>query len=202
VDSAGSSPPESEAGALASPSAEALVGLLAEPSRLRVVAALALGATTAETIEKATGLDGRQVRAALDRLVRGRLVATTPGAGLRLAEACFSEAARVSSNAARAAKVSVEDLGVSEEEAKVLRPFFDDGRLTGIPAPRSKRLKLLNFLAGRFEPGRVYPERDVNALLGRFHADVAALRRYLVDEGFLERRQGFYWRAGGTFDVD
>ena len=30
----------------------------------------------------------------------------------------------------------------------------------------------------------------------------AALRRYLVDEEFLERRQGFYWRAGGTFELD
>ena len=30
----------------------------------------------------------------------------------------------------------------------------------------------------------------------------AALRRYLVDEGFLERRDGFYWRVGGTFDID
>ena len=38
-------------------------------------------------------------------------------------------------------------------------------------------------------------------VLGRFHPDFAALRRYLVDEGFMERRGGFYWRAGGTFDV-
>lgn len=29
----------------------------------------------------------------------------------------------------------------------------------------------------------------------------AALRRYLVDEEFLHRRDGFYWRAGGTFEV-
>jgi DNA-binding transcriptional ArsR family regulator len=202
VNGAGSSPPDRIAEVPAGPSADALVGLLAEPVRLRVVAALALGATTTETIEAAAGLEGRQVRAALDRLVRGGLVATAPGGGLRLAEECFSAAARASSHAARSAKVSVEDLGVSGEEAKALRPFFDDGRLTGIPAPRSKRLKLLNFLAGRFEPGRVYPERDVNAVLGQFYSDVASLRRYLVDEQFLERRQGFYWRAGGTFDVD
>ncbi len=182
--------------------AEALVGLLAEPARLRVVAALALGATTADAIEEAAGLDGRQVRSALDRLVRGGLVVAAPGGGLRVAEERFRAAARASSTAARAAKVTVEDLGASDDEAKVLRPFFDNGRLTGIPAPRSKRLVLLNFLASRFEPGKVYPERDVNALLAAYHDDVAALRRYLVDEEFLERRGGFYWRAGGTFDVD
>ena len=58
---------------------------------------------------------------------------------------------------------------------------------------------VLDFLSMQFEPGRAYPERDVNFMLGKFHADYAALRRHLVDEGFLERRDGFYWRAGGTF---
>lgn len=61
---------------------------------------------------------------------------------------------------------------------------------------------MLDWLAARFEPGKTYPERDVNLLVGMAHADVAALRRYLVDEGFLERRDGFYWRAGGTFELD
>jgi len=31
--------------------------------------------------------------------------------------------------------------------------------------------------------------------------DHAALRRYLVDEGFLSRQAGVYWRSGGTVDV-
>jgi len=75
------------------------------------------------------------------------------------------------------------------------------GRLTRIPAARAKRLAVLDILAGRFEPGRVYPERNVNAILREYNEDVAALRRYLIDEEFLERREGFYWRAGGTFEV-
>ncbi len=51
------------------------------------------------------------------------------------------------------------------------------------------------------EPGRVYVESDGNGILGQVHDDYAALRRYLVDEGLLERRDGFYWRTGGTFEV-
>jgi hypothetical protein len=70
-----------------------------------------------------------------------------------------------------------------------------------IPRRRRPRLLVLDVLAGRFEPGRTYHEGEVNRILGAFHADVAALRRYLVDEEFMERRDGFYWRAGGTFDV-
>ena len=38
-------------------------------------------------------------------------------------------------------------------------------------------------------------------VLRAFFADYAALRRYLVDEGFLARDAGEYWRAGGHVDV-
>ncbi len=83
----------------------------------------------------------------------------------------------------------------------IVRRFVTGGRLVTIPARLSKRRLVLDWLAQGFEPGRVYPEAVVNRMLGRYHPDFAALRRYLVDEGFMERRQGFYWRAGGSFDV-
>jgi hypothetical protein len=38
----------------------------------------------------------------------------------------------------------------------------------------------------------------VNLTLGQWHSDTASLRRYLVDEGFLDRSEGQYWRSGGT----
>ena len=56
------------------------------------------------------------------------------------------------------------------------------------------------FAASRFRVGETYDETAVNNLLRPRHPDVAALRRYLVEEGFLERRDGRYWRAGGTVD--
>jgi hypothetical protein len=43
-----------------------------------------------------------------------------------------------------------------------------------------------------------YPERQVSLFLSALHADYAALRRYLVDEDFLSRSDGQYWRSGGT----
>ena len=57
---------------------------------------------------------------------------------------------------------------------------------------------ILDWLAQRFEPGRRYSERMVNLTIGQVHADTAALRRYLVDEGFMAREGGEYWRIGGT----
>jgi hypothetical protein len=85
----------------------------------------------------------------------------------------------------------------SEDEEAVLRTFFRDGRLTEIPTKASKRRVVLERIAVEFDPGIRYEEREVNAILGRFHTDHAALRRSLVDEGFLSRDHGIYWRTGG-----
>ena len=74
-----------------------------------------------------------------------------------------------------------------------------DGRIVQLPRQHAKRRVLLDLLSQEFEPGVRYTERDVNASLARFHPDTAALRRYLVDEEFMEREAGEYWRAGGTF---
>ena len=83
----------------------------------------------------------------------------------------------------------------------MLRAFVRDGRLSSIPTSRTKRLVVLDMLAQEFEPGRRYSEAMVNLMLGKWHADTAALRRYLVDEGFLDREAGQYWRMGGTVDA-
>ena len=85
----------------------------------------------------------------------------------------------------------------STVEAEVLGRFFSGIRLTQIPAARGKRRIVLGRLAMEFEPGLRYPEREVNLILEAFHADYTSLRRYLIDEGFLSREGGIYWRSGG-----
>ncbi|HQF03029.1 MAG TPA: DUF2087 domain-containing protein [Phycicoccus sp.] len=83
----------------------------------------------------------------------------------------------------------------------VMRAFLaPDGSLRDIPTKIGKRLVVLDHLAQSFEVGQLYPEAEVNEILHRFHPDHAALRRYLVEEEFMERRDGTYWRAGGTVD--
>jgi hypothetical protein len=87
------------------------------------------------------------------------------------------------------------------EVTKTMEPYFRDGRLVVVPRRRAARLAVLDFLAGLFEPGRKYTEEEVNAALSRFHPDYCLLRRYMVDEELMDRRDGVYWRGGGTFDV-
>jgi len=90
---------------------------------------------------------------------------------------------------------------VFADEEAILRHYFRGGRLREVPMRRAKRLIVLERLALEFEPGVRYAEREVNETLRRFHDDHASLRRYLVDEGFLSRDRGEYWRSGGPVDV-
>jgi len=181
-----------------------VVGLLAEPLRLRVFAAIALGARSLAEVAGAAGVSLPAASRAAGRLARGRLVIVEddPVAGrtFRVAGDRLATAARAAPR--RPATPLPGDGDLSPAQRQLLAHFFVNGRLTSVPVNRTKRLVVLDYLAGRFDPGRTYPEKEVNFLLGMLHADFAALRRYLVDEGFLERRDGFYWRAGGTYPVD
>ena len=176
--------------------AATIAGLLADPARLKVVAALALGAGTIEEVSSASGLSLKDVALAARRLSRAGLV-HRDGHALALHAERFGAAARAAAEAAPAP----EPLSDDPAEDAVLSAFVRDGRLVSVPAQRTKRLVVLHHLVRVFEPGVRYPEREVNALLAVWHADVAALRRYLVDEGLLTREAGIYWRSGGRVDV-
>ena len=55
---------------------------------------------------------------------------------------------------------------------------------------------MVRYLFDRvFTEDRPYPEKEVNQRLAVFHPDVAALRRYLVDDGLVTREAGLYWRV-------
>jgi hypothetical protein len=173
-----------------------LVGLLADDDRRRVVAALILGAVDAASVRSLSGLGAATVGKALARLEDVGLVERGTDGTLVLLEEAFASAARASAPPREPGAG-----GPVDESAQVLSRFFRDGRLVSIPAAHGKRLVVLEVLAQEFEPGRRYSESMVNLILGRWHADTAALRRSLVDEGFLDRAGGEYWRSGGPVSV-
>jgi hypothetical protein len=176
--------------------AATIVGLLADPARLKVVAALALGAKSIEDVADLSGLALKDIALAARRLSRAGLV-HRDGHVLALHVDRFGAAARAAAEAAP----PPEPLSEDPAEDAVLSAFVRDGRLVSIPAQLTKRVVILRHIVRVFEPGVRYPEREVNALLAVWHPDVAALRRYLVDEGLLTREAGIYWRSGGWVDV-
>jgi len=172
---------------------ENLVGLLAEPTRMRVFAAIVLGASNAADIRERTGLTVRQTAEALRRLTTGGLVR---GPSLQANIEVFKEVAA----AAVPARVD-EPLDPDRERAAVLRAFLVDGKLVSFPAAHGKRRIILEHIVSVFEPGVRYSEREVNAILRAWHDDHVTLRRYLVDADLMNRDQGFYWRIGGPTEL-
>ena len=85
------------------------------------------------------------------------------------------------------------------ERRKIIATYFDEtGALKECPAREKKKIVVLEVIAQNFQPGRSYPEKEVNRILERIHPDHAYIRRLLIEYGFLERtRSGSeYWRAG------
>lgn len=167
--------------------AATLTGLLGDDERLRVVAAIALGARTIDDVAKAGALEPDEVRRALPRLISAGVVEHQDG--LQVDVAAFREAARERPRRQR------ELPDATPEQARVLRNFVEDGRLRALPTRAAQRRVVLEYLAERFEPGTEYAETDVNEVLGRFNDDYASLRRCLIDEGLLTRSGGRYRRT-------
>ncbi len=102
---------------------------------------------------------------------------------------------------------SVYDLVVSEpeqfdeqqkrEEAyrrKVIKAFFEYGKLRAIPVQRKKKLICYEMIAEYFELGRVYEEKEVNEIISPIYADYCTIRRDMISEGIFKRDGGKYVR--------
>lgn len=173
-----------------------LAGLMAESDRRQVIAAMILGAVDLDGVTRDTGLDSRTCVDAMDRLVTAGLVEAGSDGTFVLLEESFKRAAR----AAAPTPTTGQHPDEPEDHQRILDQAIVDGRLVHFPTKRSKRLVVLERLAQEFEPGRRYVEREVNGILRPFDEDVATLRRYLIDERFLDRADGEYWRSGGRVD--
>mgnify|MGYP001306992091 FL=1 len=80
-------------------------------------------------------------------------------------------------------------------EEKVMRSYVEGETLKQIPSQLKKRRVILQWLAEKFEPGMKYTEKEVSERLKRYNPDFAALRRYLVENQFMQRENGIYWRV-------
>jgi hypothetical protein len=173
---------------------------LADPERLAIAGVLAQGDASARGLADGLGLRLERVRRHLNRLAAAGIVRLQDD---RSSYRLDPETLRWAAEQVGPPREAGIALGAAnEDEEAVLRAFFRDGRLREIPAKESKRRVVLERIALEFEPGVRYDEKEVNVIVGRFFNDHAALRRSLIDGGFLERDHGEYWRAGGRVDVD
>lgn len=158
-----------------------LAGLLAEPKRLRALAAVALGATTAPEVADLARLSGKDAATALHRLRTAGVVVEQDG---RLS---------IAVDALRAAAATERP----EPDPTGLRPFVEGRRLLSLPAAADRRWSVLAHVATHaLENGRDYDEREVTERLQEWceggTVDAVALRRYLVEQGLVSRGGGTY----------
>jgi len=172
---------------------------LADPERLQIAGSLAHMEATARDLAEALGLPVARIRKHLNRLAAAGVVRPSEDRTTYRLDAGTLRWAAEQVGPTRDAGLAL--AAANDDEESVLRAFFRDGRLTEIPAKVGKRRIVLERVSIEFEAGVRYDEKEVNAIVGRFFNDYASLRRHLVDEGFLVREHGVYWRGGGRVDV-
>ncbi|MCI3922339.1 DUF2087 domain-containing protein [Paenibacillus sp. TRM 82003] len=89
----------------------------------------------------------------------------------------------------------------TEEYDKALKTYFPyglQGPLKEFPAKEKRKIAVLRHLLGRFERGRTYAEKEINAVLKEAFSDFVTLRRYMIEYGFMDRKDDCseYWVKG------
>ncbi len=173
----------------------AFVKALASADRLRIVGLLSQGSKRAAQIAESLGMHPSDANRHLEQLTGSGVVSEADGV-YDLDEKVIKSLARGQFEGKRSVYVPEEDR--EEDVRKVLKTYLNaDGAIRQIPQMGNKLLIILNFILDAFSFDANYTEKEVNTILRRFHVDTAALRRHLVDYGFMARESDGtrYWRV-------
>ena len=75
---------------------------------------------------------------------------------------------------------------------KVLKVYFKNGKVPRLPTQNKKRWIVYLEIIKLFRAEHSYSEKELNELIRTIHEDYCLVRRELVDEGVLERKDGIY----------
>jgi hypothetical protein len=172
----------------------AFVKAIADADRLRIVGLLTQKPAYLSEITRKTGFHPSETHHHLEMLKQGGVVQQAAGL-YKLNDKALENLARTQLMGQRRSYTPRTDL--ENDRRRVLVTHLNpDGSIKTIPLQPAKRLVILGHLLEAFTIGTKYTEKEVNLILARFHPDTASLRRYLIDDGLLEReRDGSnYWR--------
>lgn len=171
--------------------------LVVDENRLKIIGLLAQRASSIEQLAAILKLRPAIVSHHLNKLAEAELVrsnATSSPTLYELRTYALHAMARRWLAVESLPNAAVELTGDAYDR-KVMTDFMGrDGRLKEIPAQQKKYNVVLRCILAEFPVGERYSEKQVNAIIKRFHDDTATLRRGLVDLGWLKRASGVYWR--------
>ena len=81
-----------------------------------------------------------------------------------------------------------------EYRRKVIKAFFEYGKLRSIPVQRKKKVICYEQIAAQYEPGKVYDVKEVNEIICPIHEDYCTIRRDMISEGIFRRDGSRYIR--------
>jgi DNA-binding transcriptional ArsR family regulator len=172
--------------------------LLVDETRLKIIGILAQQAASIEQLAVILNMRPSLVAHHLDKLTEAGLVRAQLAGGSTVCELRTDTLHAMAKRWLSVASPAMPDVELSGDayERKVLADFTGrDGRLKDIPAQQRKRDVVLRHILGQFQPGQRYSEKEVNTIIKRFHDDTASIRRAMVDNGWLKRESGVYWRV-------
>lgn len=172
---------------------------LADENRLKIVGLLAQREYSVEELANTLGISVSTTSHHLTQLSKARLAAARVD-GHYYYYSLQTEALHVmAEKLLREENLTALSQGVSTDafERKVMASFTDgEGRIIAFPEKEKKLLVILDYIVQAFEPGKRYPEKEVNEILLRFNKDTAFMRRSLVEFKLMSRQGGGgeYWR--------
>jgi hypothetical protein len=175
-----------------------LLKALSQADRLKIVGMLVQAPSTLAQISAALALSTRETYNHLEFLKFVQIVSEMDGS-YHLSTDGLEKISRSQFQGSHQVHAPGADLDPGRQ--KSLAAFLGrDGSIRRIPNSRTQVEKfrlVLEYLQAAFEPQVEYSEKQVNAIIQRFHPDSAGLRRDLVDAGLLRRVPdgSRYWRV-------
>ena len=169
---------------------------LADPTRIRILGLLAEKSMYGQELAKVLDVKPPTVSHHMEPLVNAVLVRVRKENNYHYYELDSSGLEQLDESIQHIARMFLASRPLppkSDEKARVIATFIKDRRLVSIPAQYKKRRYVMEELARSFEWGRLYDEKEVNAILKTFHDDVASLRREFIDQHIMMREGGRYW---------
>ncbi len=169
---------------------------LSDASRLRILQTLTQGETYTELLSQRLELTPSTVSFHMKKLEDAGLVFSRKEqyyTVYSLNEAVFGKTVAELA-AAAPEQIGEEQKREEEYRQRVIRSFFEYGKLKAIPVQRKKKLICYEEIASLLETGRVYEEKELNEIIGRVHEDYCTIRRDMISEGILRREGNRYER--------
>ena len=157
---------------------------LSDPNRLKIIGLLAQKDLSVEQLAEMLEVGSSTVSHHLSRLSKTGLVSARTESYYNIYHLNTGRLESLSKEllAGETLPAVTADINLNAYDQKVVRNYTnEDGTLKSIPNQMKKLLAVLRYVAKDFQTGKVYSEKEVNAILEKYHEDYAQLRRELVE---------------------